>query len=210
MIKLFYSPGACSLAPHIVLEWIRAPYEAVRVRFGDPDYLKVNPAGAVPALDTGEGWTLTQAGAILSYLARRFPDAKVGGGDSLRERAEIDRWSHFLTGDLHPAFFPYFVPARYTMTTGAEAHESTKKAALKLVRKKLELLDAHLAGRAFIVGEARSFIDAYAFPMVRWAASALPDGLDAYANIRAHHERLAADAGVKAALTAEGIAEGAN
>jgi glutathione S-transferase len=206
MLKLFYSPGACSLAPHIVIEWIGEPYEAARVTFGDPDYLKVNPAGAVPALDTGEGWTLTQAGAILAYLARRFPEAKLAGGDSPREKAEIDRWSHFLTGDLHPAFFPYFVPARYTMTTGPEAHESTRKAALKLVRKKLELLDAHLAGRAFIAGETRSYIDAYAFPMVRWAASALPDKLDAFPNIRAHHERLAADEAVKRALSAEGLA----
>jgi glutathione S-transferase len=205
VIKLFYSPGACSLAPHIVLEWIGAPYETARVTFGDPDYLKVNPAGAVPALDTGEGWTLTQAGAILAYLARRFPEAKLSGGDSLREKAEIDRWSHFLTGDLHPAFFPWFAPARYTMTTGTEAYESTKKAAVKLVRRKLELLDAQLSDRSFIVGESRSYIDAYAFPMERWAAAALPDGLGAFPNIRAHHDRLAADAGAKAALSAEGL-----
>jgi glutathione S-transferase len=205
MLKLFYAPGACSLAPHILLEWIGAPYEAVRVTFGDPDYLKVNPAGAVPALDTGEGWTLTQAGAILHYLARRFPESRLAGGGSLREKADIDRWSDFFTGDLHPAFFPYFVPARYTMTTGGEALESTKKAALKLVRKKFELLEAQLAGRAFIVGEARSYVDAYAFPMVRWGKSALADGLDAFPNIRAHHERFAADEGVKRALAAEGL-----
>jgi len=205
MLKLFYSPGACSLAPHIVLEWIGTPYEAVRVTFGDPDFLEVNPAGAVPALDTGEGWTLTQAGAILSYLSRRFPEARLSGGDSLREKAEMDRWSHFLTGDLHPAFFPWFVPARYTMTTGPDAYESTKKAALKLVRKKLELLEAHLSGREFMVGDARTYIDAYAFPMVRWAAAALPGALDAFPNIRAHHDRTAADPGVRAALTAEGL-----
>ena len=60
MLKLYYYPGACSLAPHLVLEWTGAPYEAIRVKLGDPAYAAINPAGAVPALDTGEGWTLTQ------------------------------------------------------------------------------------------------------------------------------------------------------
>ena len=75
---LFYSPGACSLAPHVVLQWIGEPYEAVRVKIGSPELLKINPSGAVPALDTGEGWTLTQNAAILQYIARRYPAAKLG------------------------------------------------------------------------------------------------------------------------------------
>jgi glutathione S-transferase len=203
MIKLYYAPGACSLAPHVVLEWIGVPYEAVRVKFGDPAYLKVNPAGAVPTLDTGEGWTLTQAGAVLAYLSRRFPEAKLGGGDALREKAEVDRWSHFLTGDLNPAFFPWFAPARYTTSTEAAALAAVKQAALLLVRKRLETLDAQLSGRDFIVGEARSYLDAYVFPMARWSKSALPDGLDAYRNVAAHFERLSVDPGVQRALAAE-------
>jgi glutathione S-transferase len=202
MITLYYSPGACSLAPHIVLEWIGQPYDAVRVAFGDPDYLEINPAGAVPALDTGEGWTLTQAGAILAYLAGRFPQARLAGGDSLREKAEIDRWSHFLTGDLHPAYYPFFMPTRYTTTIGPEAVKSTKDAAVRLVRRKYDLLDAHLAGRAFMVGDARTYVDAYAFPMERWSAYALPDG---WPNIRAHHDRLAEDEAVKRVLAAEAL-----
>jgi glutathione S-transferase len=203
MLTLYYSPGACSLAPHIVLEWVGAPYRAVRVKLGDPDYLTINPAGAVPTLNTGEGWTLTQAGAILAYLARRFPQARLAGGESLREKAEIDRWSHFLTGDLHAAFYPVFVPARYTMTTGAEALDSTKRAALKLVRRKFDLLEAQLAGRVFIAGETRTYVDAYAFPMIRWGASQLPAGLSAWPNIQAHHDLLAADEAVKRVLAAE-------
>ena len=80
MLKLYYYPGACSLAPHLVLEWIGAPYEAIRVKLGDPAYNAINPAGAVPALDTGEGWILTQAGAVLHYLARRFPRGAARSG----------------------------------------------------------------------------------------------------------------------------------
>ncbi len=203
MITLFYSPGACSLAPHIVLEWIGQPYEAVRVKLGDPDYLKINPAGAVPALDTGEGWILTQAGAVLAFLARRFPETGLAGGDSLREKAEIDRWSNFLTGDLHPAFFPYFLPPRYTLATEPAALQATKGAALKLVAKKLDLLDAHLAGRTFIAGDARTYVDAYAFPMMRWAAQAIDGGLSRWPAIAAHHDRLAEDEGVKRVLASE-------
>jgi glutathione S-transferase len=204
VLKLYYAPGACSLAIHIALEWIGEPYEAVRVKFGAPDYLKINPAGAVPTLDTGEGWTLTQAGAILRYLARRFPKADLGGGDGLREQAEVDRWSSFLTGDLHPAFFPIFMTQRYTTARDEASLSAVRAAALALVRKRFELLEAHLAGRVFFVGNKRSILEAYAFPMVRWGEAKLAEGLlSAFPNVRAHHERTAADSAVQRVLAAE-------
>ncbi len=172
MLKLYYYPGACSLAPHLVLEWIGAPYEAIRVKLGDPAYNAINPAGAVPALDTGEGWILTQAGAVLHYLARRFPEARLGADGSPRDEAELDRWSHFLTGDLHPAFFPLFSPQRYTTSQDSAALEAVKTAAQALIAKKLDLLDAHLAGKDHMLGGRRTFLDAYALPMLRWARDA--------------------------------------
>ncbi len=203
MLTLYYSPGACSLAPHILLEWVGADYQVVRVKLGDPEYLKINPSGAVPTLDVGEGWALTQAGAILSYIAHRFPNFRLAGGDSLREQAEVERWSHFLTGDLHPAFFPYFFPPRYTTATTPDALKAARDAGLKLARKKYELLEAHLAGRTFIAGDRLSYVDAYAFPMIRWGAKALPDGLADYPNIVAHHDRIAADEAVQRVLAKE-------
>jgi len=203
MLKLYYAPGACSLAIHIALEWIGEPYEAERVKIGSPDYLKINPAGAVPSLDTGEGWTLTQAAAILRYLARRFPKADLGGGDGLREQAEVDRWSSFLTGDLHPAFFPVFMTQRYTTAKDDASLSAVRAAALALVQKRFGLLEAHLAGREFFVGDKRSILDAYAFPMVRWGQGTLANGLSAFPNIRAHHERTAADSAVQRVLASE-------
>src|SRR5579885_683165 len=98
------------------------------MKFGDPKYLAANPEGTVPALDTGEGWILTQAGAVLQHLARIFPEARLGADGSNREQAELDRWSHFITGDLHPAFFPLFVPQRYTASKQDSAREDVKKA----------------------------------------------------------------------------------
>lgn len=204
MLKLYYHAGACSLAPHIVLEWIGEPYETREVEFGDKEYLKVNPAGAVPALDTGEGWILTQAAAVLRYLARRYPKAGLAADGSPRDEAEADRWSCFITGDLHPAFFPAFSPNRYTRAREKEAFDDVREAAKALVRRKFDILDAHLTGRRYMAGDKRSYLDAYVFPMERWAASMLEDGLSNYPNLRKHHDMMAADEGVKRALAAEG------
>jgi glutathione S-transferase len=204
MLKLYYHTGACSLAAHIVLVWTGEPYEISSVQFGDPEYLKINPAGAVPALDTGEGWILTQDAAILRYLARRFPKADLAGGESLRDQAEIDRWASFITGDLHPAFFPLFSPQRYTTSKDDAAHSAVRAAASEIVKKRLALVERHLTGRELFLGSKRSIIDAYIFPMENWAEKMLPEGLSPYPAIKAHHQRVGADAGVKRALQEEG------
>lgn len=204
-MKLYYAPGACSLAPHLALEWIGAPYELVRAQYGTPEFLKVNPAGAVPAIDTGEGWILTQAGAVLGYLARRFPDAKLGPDADPRSEAELARWESFFTGDLHPAFFPVFMPGRYTTDKAKEAQDAVRAAGLDLVRKNLRLLEAHLDGREFIVGNRRSILDAYAFPMLRWAKAKLPEGLSDFPNVAAHLDRTSDDPIARKTLADEGL-----
>ena len=98
MPTLYYAPNACSLAPHIALEWIGAPYEAVRVQYGSEELLSINPAGAVPTFREDDGWLLTQAGAILDYLANKHPEAGLSGGESMRAQAEARRWSAFFIG----------------------------------------------------------------------------------------------------------------
>ena len=122
MTTLYYATGACSLAPHIVLEWIGEPYEAVKVQFGSQELLAVNPAGAVPTLREDDGWLLTQAGAIVDYLTRKHPEAGLASGPPLREQAEAHRWSCFLTSDVHAAFWPIFLSARYTTDESAPRH----------------------------------------------------------------------------------------
>jgi glutathione S-transferase len=204
MLTLYYHPGACSLAAHIALEWIGAPYATKEVEFGDKEYLKINPAGAVPALDDGSGWILTQDAAILRYLAHRHRQARlaVEGGD--KEQAEADRWSFFITGDLHPAFFPLFVPNRYTRAREKEAFDDIREAAKALAHKKFLLVDAQLTGKRFFLGDKRSYLDAYVFPMERWAQTLLDDGLSAFPAVRAHHDMMAADPAVQRVLAAEG------
>lgn len=207
MTTLYYAVGACSLAPHIVLEWIGAPYEAVKVQYGSKELLAVNPAGAVPTLREEDGWLLTQAGAILDYLAHKHPEAGLSGGDSLREKAEAHRWSAFFTSDMHAAFWPVFMPYRYTTDKGEAAQKAVVEAGHALVRKQMAMLNAHLDGRDWVLGEgrgARSVIDAYAFPMIRWGAAKLHDGLAQYPNVQALHDRMAADEAVQRVLAREG------
>lgn len=200
MPKLYYHDGACSLAPHIVLEWIGAPYQAQAVEFGSEELLAVNPSGMVPALVEDDGWVLTQAGAILQYLAQQHPEADLAGGNGPRAAAELERWSSFFTGDLHPSFYPIFMPQRYT--TAADGRDATQEAGRLLVRKRLALLDRQLEGRDWILGK-RSVIDAYAFPMLRWAARLLPQGLSEWRNVQALHDRMAADPAVQRVLARE-------
>ncbi|MFQ8432797.1 glutathione S-transferase family protein [Amaricoccus sp. W119] len=206
MTTLYYAVGACSLAPHIVLEWIGAPYEAVRVEYGSEELLAVNPAGAVPTLREDDGWLLTQAGAILDYLAQKHPEAGLSGGESLREKAEAHRWSAFFTSDMHASFWPIFMPDRYTTETGDEAKNAVVAAGQKLVLKQMGILDAHLEGRDWVLGPdrgTRSVIDAYSFPMLRWARKLLPGGLADHSNVQALHDRVAADPEVRKVLDEE-------
>ena len=205
MYTLYYAPGACSLSVHIVLEWVGTEYKAVPVNPSDPDYLKVNPAGAVPALDIGQESALTQCSAILHFLARRFPAANLDEHDNLERDAELSRWSAFFTGDLHPAFYPLFMPGRYTTDTSGEALARVKAAGVLLVQKKLAILDKRLEGREYFMGSKRTYVDAYSVPMVRWATSALPGGLERYPDLSRHHKLMLSDAGVQRAMTEEGL-----
>lgn len=203
MPTLYYAPGACSLAPHIVLEWIGAPYEAVKVKHGSEELLAVNPAGAVPTLREDDGWLLTQAGAILDYLANKHPEAKLSGGGDLRARAESQRWSAFFTSDVHAAFWPVFMPFRYTTDESEAARRAVVEAGHKLVAKQFGLLNRHLEGREHVLDGGLSVIDAYAFPMIRWAKKLLPGGLEEYPNVQALHDKLDADPVVQAVLARE-------
>jgi glutathione S-transferase len=205
MPTLYFAVGACSLAPHIALEWIGAPYEAVRVHYGSSELLSVNPAGAVPTFREDDGWLLTQCGAILDYLAAKHPEAGLSGGNGLRAKAEAHRWSAFFTSDVHASFWPIFMPFRYTTDDSKGAQQAVVEAGHKLVSKQFDVLDRHLNGREYILDDGRSIIDAYAFPMIRWAKKLLPSGLTNYPNVQALHDRIAADPAVQKVLAREAV-----
>ena len=200
-MKLYYFPGSCALADHVVLEWIGAPYETVKLdRSGvkSPEFLALNPSGSVPVLIDGD-FVLTQNVAILSYLAELHPQARLYGDGTPRGRAEVMRWLGVLNSDLHPAFKPIFQPARFH--PDAAAAGVLADTARAQVRKLFELLDNRLRGRDWLV-DTRSIADPYLFVMLRWARRIKVDasGLD---NLARFFERMQADRGVGAALTSQ-------
>ena len=203
-MKLYYSPGACSLSDHIVLEWIGQPYEAVRLsskQRQSPEYLAINPAGAVPAFED-DGWVLTQNAAILNYLADRFPEAGLGGDGSLRGRAEVNKWLAMANADIHPAFHPLFGAPAYLQDPALV--ELSKQAARNKLRVMFERVDRQLAGRDWIAG-SRSIADPYLFVVTRWALAMDVDltGLD---HLHRFFDRMLADAGVQRSLQQEVLA----
>jgi glutathione S-transferase len=202
-MKLYYSPGACSLADHIALEWIGQPYEAIRVSRDErktPAYLELNPAGAVPVLEQ-DGWVLTQNAAILNYLADIFPQAGLGGDGTPRGRAEVNKWLAFANSDVHPAFHPMFGTTAYL--EDAALIEKSKIAARTKLRGLFERADAQLSGRDWIAG-TRSIADPYLFVVTRWAKAQAVDlsGLD---NLERFFNTMQSDPGVQRALEQEGL-----
>lgn len=203
-MKLYYTPGACSLASHIVLEWIGKPYQAVRVGREErksPAYLAVNPAGAVPALED-EGWVLTQNAAVLNYLADIHPEAGLGGDGTARGRAEVNRWLGVANSDIHPAFKPLFGATAWL--EDATLVEQSKTLARATLRTLFERVDAGLAGRDWIAGP-RSVADPYLFVELRWAKAQHVD-LSGLGNLERFFNAMLADPGVQRAMAQEGLA----
>lgn len=202
-MKLYYTPGACSMADHIALEWIGKPYQAERVSKEErksPAYLRINPAGAVPALQDGD-WVLTQNAAILNYLADTFPEAGLGGDGSPKSRAEVNKWLSFANSDIHPAFHPLFGLTSYLGDDGAE---KTKDAARKKLRGLFERADQQLAGKDWLTG-SRSIADPYLLVVTRWAKATGVD-LSGLINLERFVRNIEADAGVRKVLKDEGLA----
>ena len=228
-MKLFYMAGASSLAVHVVLEWVGATCDLVRMNrrsIKAPEYLKLDPGGTVPLLLDGD-FSLTQSVAILGYVADLHPRARLLGDGTPRARAEVMRWLGFLTSDVTSAFKPIFSPDRYLRAPPGggkspppppEGVESTRErpfidsreegvadrvveTARHHVSGYLARLNSQLENREWLTG-SRSIADAYLFVMLRWALGAKV-GLGGFANLTAFVRRMHLDAGVHAALVLE-------
>lgn len=204
-MKLFYMPGACSLAPHITLEWIGEPFEVIRVEMGktqDPEYLKINPLGKVPALAREDGLLMVEASAILLYLAEKYPAANLGAGNSIDERYELNRWMSHFTGNVHPVFFPFFAPQRYIKNP--DLYDAVREASLEAIAKNFSFLEEYMTDRNYMIGERKTIADPYLFVFLRWVNS-LPTKLDNYPNLKRFYYQMGEDEGVKRALTEQRI-----
>lgn len=202
-MKLYYTPGACSLAAHIVLEWTGKPYDLQKVSIHSPkspELLQVNPQGAVPVLEEN-GWVLTQNLAILNYLADSATEATCGGDNSARHRADINRWLGFLNSDLHTAFKPLFGGTAYLVDQTIIAQ--TKDNAQKNILRMLTTLNQHLDKQDYLAGSL-SMADAYLYVILRWVKSL---GIDTSAlnALQQFVQRMQTNSGVQKALSMEGL-----
>lgn len=200
-MKLYYSPGACSLSPHIVAREAGLDLQLEKVDTGtktihaDGDYWAVNPKGYVPALEISAGEVLTEGPAIVQYLADRKPGAKLVPAAGTLERYRMQEMLGYINSEIHKAYSPLFYPK-----TPAETVEERKA----YLRKRYKLLDERLAGRDYLFGDTFTAADAYLFTVTNWAKFVKLD-LSEFPNIIAFQKRVAARPAVQAAMKAEGL-----
>lgn len=199
MTKLYYAPGTCALAPWIALRWAGADFEAVKADPASAEFRRVNPLGQVPALDLGGPRAMTQAGAILTHIAETHPAARLGPDDDPMERFEFAETMAFLTGDVHPAFWPLFAPQRFTADASPDARNQVKQAATSRVDRVMGHLDGLIGPEGHVHRDRRTVADAYAFVMARWSA-AVPRTWRQYPNVVRLFDWMTKDAAVREVL----------
>jgi glutathione S-transferase len=203
-MKLYYSPGACSLAPLILAEWLFIKLDLQKVDLSNPDpyFLRISPMGAVPLLQMNSGDYKNQVDAILQYFCALNPEGKLVG-NNIFDWFEIDRWLAFLTGDFHPAFWPWFRPQRFTTAEDQDSIAAVKAAAEIRIQNVAKVLNEQIGTTEHIVLNRRTLVDAYAYSMVRWLKN-MGGGFESYPNLKRFMDHMSEDPGVKQALIREG------
>ena len=203
-MKLYYSPGACSQAAHIVLHetGLKHDSEAVDIRAkktaSGGDYLAINPKGAVPALGIGDE-ILTENGAILQYIGDKAGNETLLPGAGM-ERYRVIEWLAYLGSDVHKSFGPLFSPA---------SSDDIKQGARDLVGKRFDFLEASLEGKDYLTGPSMSVADPYLFAMLGWTGH-LGIDLARWPTLVAFRRRMEERPSVRAVMRAEGLAEKAD
>ena len=200
-MKLYYSPGACSLSPHIVLQETGLPFEAVlastktkKLQDGT-DYYTINSKGYVPTLELDDGTRLTEGPAIVQYLADQVPDKKLAPPSGTMPRYRLQEWLNFITSELHKGIGGLFNPAM---------PEEAKALMREKATSRLKWVDEQLEGRDYTMGNAFSVADAYLFVVTNWTGH-LGIDISSMKNLGAFMDRMRARPAVQAALKAEGL-----
>ena len=199
-MKLYYSPGACSLSPHITLhesglkfEHVAAPTKTHQLDDGT-DYYTINPLGYVPLLELDDGTRLREGPAIVQYIADQVPDKKLAPANGTMARYKLQSWLTFIGTELHKGFSPLFNPA---------TPEEFKKITIDKLLSRLKWVDGELAGKQYLMGDF-SVADPYLFTVTNWASRVGVD-ISGFANIAAFRERMTARPAVQAAMRHEGL-----
>ncbi len=200
-MKLYYSPGACSLSPHIVLLEAGLPYTLVKTDLktkkteGGADYLAINSKGAVPALELDDGRVLTEGPAIVQYLADQKPESGLAPRAGTFERYQLMEILNYITSEVHKAFSPLFNP---------ESSAEMKQTSVSALSKKFDWLSGFLGGKNFLLGNTFTVADAYLFTVLNWTGFVKID-LAKWPALAAYKARIAQRPKVLAALKEEGL-----
>ena len=205
-MKLYYFKSSCALAPHVALEWAGADYETESVKRSatrSPEFIKnVNPYGKVPVLELDDGRKLSQVNAILMWIARNYPDAKLGPDEGDEGASEMEAMLAHLNSDVHSAFTPYFMT--YKFSPQEDHHQEIKDTVFAEIDFQLGDLERRMEGRDWLLGDRRSIADAYLFVICSWGRY-VPGALDERPNLKAFAKRMMADPGVESALKQQGL-----
>lgn len=200
-MKLYYSPGACSLSPHIALHEAGLAYTPVlastkshKLQDGT-DYYTINPLGYVPLLELDSGERLREGPAIVQYIADQVPDKQLAPANGTLARYRLQEWLTFIGTELHKGFSPLFNPA---------TPDDYKPLVRERLLQRLQWVDGQLGGKQYLMGDQFTVADGYLFTVTNWAK---PTNLDisGLANLAAYRERVGARPAVQAAMKAEGL-----
>jgi glutathione S-transferase len=201
MTKLYYSPGACSLSPHIALREAGLPFDLVMAstktkKLADgSDYLAINAKGYVPLLELDDGQRLSEGPAIVQYIADQVPASGLAPAAGTMARYRLMEWLNFITSELHKGFSPLFTPGM---------PDEAKAMAQKKLGERLAWVDGQLAGKTYLMGDTFTVADAYLFTVAGWGKYVGVD-ISGLQNLSAYMGRVAARPAVQEALKAEGL-----
>lgn len=200
-MKLYYSPGACSLSPHIVareaglaLELVLTSTKTKKLQDGS-DFYAINPKGSVPVLELDNGQRLTEGPAIVQYLADLAPASGLAPAAGTWERSRLQEWLNFITSELHKGFSPLFTPGM---------PDEVKPLFRNKLLERFKYVDEQLEGKAYLMGEQFTVADAYLFTVSNWGQYVGVD-VSPFANLVALRGRVAARPAVQEAMKAEGL-----
>ena len=200
-MKLYYSPGACSLSPHIALHEaglahtpVLASTKSHKLQDGT-DYYSINPLGYVPVLELSNGERLREGPAIVQYIADQVPEKKLAPANGTMERYRLQEWLTFIGTEIHKGFSPLFNPA---------TPEETKTMSREKLLQRLQWVDSQLAGKQYLMGDTFTVADGYLFTVTNWAPMVGVD-ITALAHLAAYRGRVGARPAVQAAMKAEGL-----
>lgn len=204
-MKLYYKPGACSMASHIILNELGVSFDLdktdtdANTTEAGGDFLRISPNGYVPALVTDDGDIITENPAVLQYLADQSPDAGLAPPNGTLARTRVQEMLNFISSELHTSFGPFF--------SGRELDDARRKTADAGVQRRAAHIERSLAdGRDFLMGDTFTVADAYAFVVLNWAGF-VGVSLDAHPKTQSYVARIAARPASIKAMIAEGLME---